>query len=138
MSRVRSTDPCRQRERSDGISAAIMVPDRKAARLERHSCSRDRSQTRARRTQKILRTLAPLGHGDVMQSNEGAQGGSVTGHSRKDVEAILDAHYLGMTTKARRVRPCKAGARRRRQREPMANKNCKTIRPFQMRPGISS
>jgi hypothetical protein len=39
-----------------------------------------------------------------MKSNEGAQGGSVTGHSRMDVEAILDAHYLGMTTKARRVR----------------------------------
>ena len=63
---------------------------------------------------------------------------TITGHSRKEVEAILDAHYLGMTTKARRVRPCKAGARRRRHREPTANKNCKTIRPFQMRPGISS
>ena len=38
---------------------------------------------------------------------------TITEHSRKEVEAILDAHYLGVTTKARRVRRCKAGARRR-------------------------
>ena len=38
---------------------------------------------------------------------------TITWHSRKEVEAILDAHYLGVTTKARRVRRCKTGARRR-------------------------
>jgi len=37
---------------------------------------------------------------------------TITGHSLKDVEAILDAHYLGMTTKFAPSLGRQAGARR--------------------------
>ena len=38
---------------------------------------------------------------------------TITGHSLKDVEAILDAHYLGMTTKLAASPGRQARARRR-------------------------
>jgi hypothetical protein len=62
---------------------------------------------------------------------------TITGHSLKNVEAILDAHYLGRTTKLAASAVAKL-ERAAGQREPMANKDWKTIKPFQMPPGISS
>jgi hypothetical protein len=48
---------------------------------------------------------------------------TVTGHSLKDVEAILDAHYLGRTTKL-------ADSAVAKLERAEANKNCKTPNPF--------
>ena len=59
------------------------------------------------------------------------------GHSLKDVGAVLDAHYVGWTPKlavsaAAKLKGAAAAT------EPMANKNWKTFKPFQMRPRISN
>jgi hypothetical protein len=54
---------------------------------------------------------------------------TITGHSLKDVEAILDAHYLGRTTKlavsaVAKLEPVEADKRTDEER------NCKTCKPF--------
>ena len=50
---------------------------------------------------------------------------TITGHSLRDVEAILDAHYLGRTTKLPSLRS-PSWSESRRISEPMKNENCKT------------
>jgi len=62
---------------------------------------------------------------------------TITGHSLKDIQAIVDAQYFGWTHKARGARRSPSWAPPARRREPMANKNWKTIKPFQIPPGIS-
>ena len=59
---------------------------------------------------------------------------TITGHLPKEVEVILDAHYLGWSTTP--LSPSWSAPPRRQ--EPMADKNWKTIKSFQMSPGISS
>jgi hypothetical protein len=61
---------------------------------------------------------------------------TITRHSLKDVEVIVDAHYLGRSTKLAVSAVANWSAPPRR-REPMANKNLKTIKPFQMQPAAS-
>jgi predicted negative regulator of RcsB-dependent stress response len=52
--------------------------------------------------------------------------------------AILDAHYLGASTKLAVSAVAKLERAAAVRWEPMANKNWKTIKPFEMQPGISS
>jgi len=66
---------------------------------------------------------------------------TITGHSLKDVEAILDAHYLGWTTKLAVSAVAKlerAAAATGTDGEQNWKTKWKTVKSFQMQAGISS
>jgi hypothetical protein len=53
-----------------------------------------------------------------------------TGHSLKDVEAILDAHYLARTTKLAVSAVAKSERVEADKRTDTKNESCKTWKPF--------
>jgi hypothetical protein len=67
-------------------------------------------ETRHDEQDKPDRHYSPSGRAEA--GREAPEIATITGHSLRDVEAILDAHYLGMTTKLGASRGRQAGARR--------------------------